>query len=284
MERLKNLTLGLAFVGVVFSSAYLAGMFANPTVAGIKILSNAESDVYVDDKFVGKTPFTGKFSKANIDLRLVPPAGFDYKVYETKLKLTPGVQTFIKHEFASNDDFSSDEIVSFSDSKSPDAGLVVLSKPSGAEVWIGGVLQGNTPYFFNSITVGTHPVTIKYGGYLDKNFEIRTVESKRLTLFLKLAKEDAKSTENVNNEAESLDPTGIVEIKEIPSGYVKLRTNYGTEGDDIALLKPGEKFPFLEKNEVGDWYKIIYKMPASGIPKGIVGWVPAEYSRLRINP
>jgi len=97
----------------------------------------------------------------------------------------------------------------------------------------------------------------------------------RLTLFAKLAK---------NVAAASATPTpaptaqSFVTILNTPTGYLRVRTQPGTKGEEIAQVKPGDKFPYLATDADTKWYEIQYQPAAAGLPNGITGWVSNQYA------
>jgi hypothetical protein len=59
-----------------------------------------------------------------------------------------------------------------------------------------------------------------------------------------------------------------------------MRTEPGLKGEEIAELKPGTKYLYLERDTQSGWNKIQYQDPAPGLPNGITGWVSGQYSQI----
>lgn len=56
--------------------------------------------------------------------------------------------------------------------------LRVESRPSGADVFLGGTNLGRTPGIFNDVLVGTHTLTFRKEGYADQTAEVMVEEGK----------------------------------------------------------------------------------------------------------
>ena len=97
----------------------------------------------------------------------------------------------------------------------------------------------------------------------------------RLTLFVKLAK--SKNENPVATPA--LTPKTYVEILKTSTGFLRMRTKPGTAGEEIAELKTGNKYLYLDTDGVTGWYEIQYQDPAPGMPNGIVGLVSNQFTK-----
>ena len=230
---------------------------------------------------MGKTPYTGTSDAGQINLKLVPDSnGQNLISYETKLNLVPGIQTVVEREFGPTEESSSGDIISFDKMGGSLAGLVVISTPDNAQVWIDGTSQGFAPYNFNSITTGPHRITVKSAGYADRNMNIKTIEGLKLTVFAKLAKGDSISASPSPTPTPIPGPKRFVLISNTPTGFLRMRTEPDTKGEEIAELKTGQKYLYLETDTDSGWYKIQYQDPAPGLPNGITGWVSGQYSKI----
>jgi len=162
---------------------------------------------------------------------------------------------------------------------------VIISTPDSAQVWIDGVSVGVTPYNFNSITTGLHKIIVKSEGYVERTMNVKTKAGLRLNVFVKLAKEGDQAPSDIPPSPTPEVIKAYVTIKDTPTGFLRMRTEPGTGGEEIAEVKPGEKYSYLDKDEKTGWYKIQYKDPAPGLPNGITGWVSNQYSTiLEPNP
>lgn len=281
MKKLKLVSIIFGSILSLVVLGYFIFNYSKPGLAGIIINTNPVSSVYINGVFSGKTPFTGTNEALQINLKIVPDnSDSTLNPYETKINLVSGVKTVIEREFGQSEETSSGDVVSFEKYQGRLAGLVVISTPDNAEVWIDGAHLGITPYNFNSITTGKHKVTIKSQGYLEKTLNIKTAEGLRLTVFAKLAKDLGQEDLKASPSATPLAVKDFVIINDTPTGFLRMRTEPDSKGEEIAELKPGKKYLHLDTDVATGWYKIQYQDPAPGLPSGIVGWVSNQYSSL----
>lgn len=277
MKTLKVVLLtvsGVVIVGII--GLFLVG-YLKPKPGGLMVNTSPESNVFINNVMVGKTPFEGTYEAGDIVLKLVPTAtDKNYIPYEAKLSLVSGTKTVVRREFGEGDDTSSGDIVSFIKEGGTDSSLTVISTPDNAQITVDGVARGFSPYKTTNLLSGEHTVGIKAPDYLERTLNIKTVSGYRLTIIAKLAK-DANKKEEV--KAAETEIKTFVEILVTPTGYLRVRTLPGTKGEEIAQVKPGEKYPFLEEDAESGWFKIQLEKPAPGLPDGRDGWVSNEYSK-----
>src|SRR5688572_10234358 len=174
---------------------FLVGYF-KPKPGGVLVDTSPESSVYINGSFVGKTPFTGVYEAKEVVLKVVP---IDTELalipFETKLTLTPGIQTVVRREFGKSETASSGDIISF-EKEAGKTSLVVISTPDNAQVSLDGVPRGFAPYKTTTISPGEHQITVKAPGYADRIMTVKTLNGYRLTVFAKLGKlEEEKPVE-----------------------------------------------------------------------------------------
>jgi hypothetical protein len=282
MRKLRILLILIAILAATLAAMlFLVGYF-KPRPGGVKIITNPTAKVYINGTYVGKTPYTSTDESEQLNLRLEAD-GPDLNLlpYETKINLEPGIQTVIRREFASNEEESAGEVISFERTGGKTAGLTVISNPDNAQVWIDGVSQGFTSFNFNNITTGPHRITVKNIGYKERSMNIRTLAGLKLNVYVKLAKgEDATPPPSPTSTPQSGPPKYVI-IGNTSTGFLRMRTDPGNDGDEIAELKPGEKYLWLDTDSETGWHKIQYKEPAAGLPNGITGWVSNQYTTVR---
>jgi len=264
----------LMLVAVATATFFLLGYFKEKP-AGIYIDTSPESDIYVNGNLVGRSPYHGSFPPGEIDLKLLPNSqNENLLAFETKITLTSGIETVVRREFGVDEDSSSGDIMTFDKTGSPDASLVVISTPNYAQVSIDGNPKGFTSYNNSSISSSGHQITVSSPGFTDRVTTIKTMVGFRLTLFAKLAKSQVK------NPVAAPIPTlkTYIEISKTPTGFLRMRTEPGTAGEEIAELKTGSKYLYLDVDAATGWYEIQYQDPAPGLPNGITGWVSNQYS------
>jgi uncharacterized protein YgiM (DUF1202 family) len=119
---------------------------------------------------------------------------------------------------------------------------------------------------------------VKSAGYQDRIMNISTLLGYQLTVFAKLAKSSSESAALA--AAPTPAPKTFVLILKTPTGFLRVRTLPGTAGEEIAQVKPGDKFPYLGTDEASGWYKIQYEGVQPGLPNGIIGWVSNQYAQI----
>lgn len=267
----------MSMVSLIFLVAavlFLIGYF-KPKPGGIFIDSLPVSKVYVNGEFVGKTPYNGVYRAEEVTIKLIPESEEELLPFETKLNLVSGIQIVVRREFGKTEEDSSGDIISFDRVDPKESGVVTISIPENAQVSLDGIPRGFTPYKTSSVVSGEHQITVKALGYVDRTVVVKVLEGYRLTVFVKLgiSKKETQATSIP-------DVKKYVEILNTPTGFLRVRTEPGTKGEEIAEVKPGSKYQFLEEDAETGWFKIQYSDPKPGLPNGIVGWVSNQYTRL----
>jgi len=186
----------------------------------------------------------------------------------------------------------------------------IISTPDNVVVSLNGEPKGFTPLSLNDIPEGEHLVTVSSPGFKKQTIKAKTVKGYNLVINVQLAKGNEEQEQKNNNEKEKeateeaekkeqktqpppssspesklIDETNeasdeaetmekpYVEIKNTPTGWLNVRSEPSTaKGLETVVTKinPGEKYPFVEENEVG-WIKIEYQ-------QGEEGWISGQYA------
>lgn len=276
------------FVGIVLIVLSM-GLFLREKVfvgnAEIVIQTDTESTVFIDGEQVGTTPFQLKTKPREIEVKLIPfTQGNGLAVYESKVKLTEGAQTVVSHAFGPTEDTSAGFVISFQKVGGNKATLSVVSSPESAELALDGQVIDTTPHKISPIAPGDHSILVSAAHYAPREVFVKAVSGYELTAFVKLAHlpEEPSSAEASDGE-ESIEPESkktVVEIRETPVGFLRVRGEAGTAAPEVSRVTPGKKYPFLEEKEVSGqvWYKIEYE-PASADISAKSGWVSGEYAK-----
>ena len=269
----------IAIIAIAGAGLFLMG-YLKPKPAGIRISTNSTADVYINGAIVGKTPYRGTFNAGEISLKLVPrDQTANLLSYETKINLISGIETVVRREFATTEDASSGDVLTFERGVSKETSLIVISTPDNAQVSIDGSPRGFSPYKTLTITPAQHQITVKADGYTDRIMTINTFSGYQLTVFAKLAKGETLGAEPSPTPTPAPSTT-FVQIGTTPTGFLRVRTEPGTKGEEIAQVKPGDKFKYIETDQETGWYKIQYEEPKAGLPNGIIGWVSNQFTSL----
>lgn len=281
MKTLRVVTIVLITLAVVAATAFFLIAYFKPKPGGIRVDTMPSSSVYINGILVGKTPFTETLFPGQVTLRLTPAATSSAKLlaYETKINIAAGIETVVRREFGVSEDSSSGDVISFEKTLGTGTSLIVISTPDNAQVALDGVTRGFAPYKTSSVSTGAHKITIKSAGYIDRTVSVNVVSSFQLTVFAKLAKGDNSDQTTSASPSPTPSPQIYIEILTTPTGFLRIRTQPGTAGEEIAQVKPGEKFPFLDEDSATGWYKIQYEEQKAGLPNGITGWVSNQFSK-----
>lgn len=292
---------GFLLAILVICSLFLAGCsFKNPPAA-LQIRTKPVANVFIDGKLLGKTPYQASNLKGGeLLIKLIPEADASPLVsWEGKVKVNSGVLTLIEREFAANEAASSGHILTLEKIKDKkQASLSVVSDPDGALVKLDGESKGFTPLMIDKINEADHEIIISKEGYNDKVISAKAVLGYKLIVNTKLSQGVVVTPTPTPAEAGTPTPTekikkttptptltpgtisqatptlqtgkgGNVLIKETPTGWLRVRAGPSQTSEEVARVKPGEKYPLLE--EKSGWYKIPYE-------EGKEGWISGTYA------
>lgn len=278
---MKNLKTWLI---LLFSILFLVGTLffvlgiTKPKPAGLNVKTSPESSVYVNGAFLGRTPLKISHDEGEITIKLVPEGNSKLQPFETKINLVTGIETLVRREFGESEESSAGDIISYDKISTGETSLVVVTTPDNAQISLDGVPRGFSPYKNSVISPAAHLITIKSPGYTDRSITLNVADGLRLTVYAKLSKSSEPLTEAVPTPTPS---SGLfVEVLKTPTGFLRVRTAPGSDGDEIAEVKPGSKYPFLQKDDASGWLKIQYDDPKPGLPNGITGWVSGQYAKV----
>lgn len=280
MKTLKIIIISLITLVILVGTVFFVMGFLQPKPGGILVSTNPASSVYVNGTLVGKTPFKGAYKSGEITIKLVPEDnGANLLPFETRLTLAPGIQTVVRREFGPSEDLSSGDITSFDKGNTKETGLVVVTTPENAQISLDGVPRGFAPYKTLLISPAQHQITIKASGYVDRVMTSNTIEGYKLTIFAKLAKGGDDPSVLLSTATPAPVAKTYILIMQTPTGFLRVRTEPGSTGEEIAEVKPGSKYLFLQEDSATHWYKIQYEDPQPGLPNGITGWVSNQFAK-----
>lgn len=286
---------------ILLSAVFLAGCQLNPFAkkAGIQVTSHPDSNVIINGKSVGKTPYyveNTEAGNATIQMTAVDSG----QSWEGKVNLVSGTLTTVHREFGTTPDKSHSYTLSFEKlAGSKDSSVSIISLPPNATVSIDGKPAGFTP-ITNDVNPGPHVFSFTAPGYADKIVNAAVQEGYRLVLNLTMATMEIvptlTPTPTATPSATTVTPTPkpiattvvtplpkqasssatiarpYVEILSTPTGWLKVRETASTSGVELAKVNPGDKFPYKESSATG-WYSIEYI-------KGSWGFVSSQYAKL----
>lgn len=254
----------------------------------LQVTSIPDSNVYLDGKLIGKTPFCMGKERCSISemvavgehsIRLVP-TGEKYTPYDAKITINKSTLTVVDRTFL-NGASSSGSIISLvpiSDKK--DVQLLIISLPDKSDVVLDNNKIGFTPILRKNITESDHDLRIVKDGYFDKSLKIRTVLGYKLEALVFLginpnfASPSGELKDKGKEEKEASMSAGVssskILILDTPTNFLRVRKNASKESLEISRVIPGESYDLIEEKD--GWYKIELKNDE-------LGWVSAQYAK-----
>lgn len=277
---IKKLAIFLVLSLVIFGGVFVVGrqIFKRQKegIAGLKVTSVPQATIFLDGRHLGRTPYEDKLAVGEYMLKLVPEAtATSAATWQGKIKLTSGVLTYVNRDLGPTDLTSAGETLSLEKISEKTTEIALLSTPEGAMVNLDGEEKGVTPLSLRNVPPADHEILISATGFVSRKVQIRTTTGFKLTADFSLAisegSEAATPTGTVTPGAKSgKEPNKpYVQIKETPTGWLRVRIEPATSATEAAKVNPGEKYPFLE--EKSGWYKIEYET-------GKEGWISGKYA------
>jgi hypothetical protein len=262
------------FIIVLGVALFAIGSF-KPKVAGIYVETNPASSVFIDGKQVGRTPFRNTVKPGEVVIRLIPDS-FEIPLipYEVKVNMLAGVETVIHYDFANVEENASGDLISFEKNLNNETSLIAVSNPDPAEVLIDRVEKVFTPYVVSTITPGEHELKFSADSFKDRTINVKLHEGYKLTAIVKLAKSQEQTViKESTEEAKTNDKvTDKVEILSTPTGYLRVRKEASTLGDEVGRVEPGKKYNLVSIDDKTGWYEIEFE-------KGKNGWISNQYAK-----
>lgn len=272
MRKYRIIILAVVILAALGFGIYFLIKVLKPVSAGVVIETVPAASVFIDGQQVGRTPYREVYKPGEIVVKLIPEsADTPLAPYETKVSLASRIETVIRREFGATDESSSGDIVSYERVGGRTIGLSVVSIPDGAQVSVDGTVRGFVPYKTSTITAGEHQVVVSSPGYIERSLTVKTVRGYKVTAVIKLApsaEPEVKGEEDVKEEAVQ----ELVEILSTPTGFLRVRSGPSTANEEVAQVKPGERYPLLEEDAESGWFKIEYE-------KDKEGWVSNQYAK-----
>ncbi len=248
--------------------------FLKPLRVEVEINSNPKAAVFINGKQVGETPYQNKEIKPGlVEIKLVPE-GIGAVEWERKIDLPAQTHLLIDRQFSDNLLKQEGNVLYLEKTGNDDkAGLIITSIPQGVSVTIDGEMKGFTPLNLEDVGSGEHRFAFSAPSYKTRETLAKAINGYRLIMEISLAKEEETTpveTQETNGEESSKETVvPMVEIKETPTGWLRVRENPSTGSKELAKVEPGKKFELLDEKE--SWFKIEYE-------EGKEGWVSADYA------
>lgn len=284
----------LVLVGLIVKSRF----FNKQGPGALQITTTPRATVFVDGNQVGVSPFfNDNIQSGEHTIKIVPESTVNgLSSWETKIDLLPGILTVINRDFGSTEALSSGEILSLEKTGRKNmSSIAVISVPDQAVVKLEGEPKGFAPLTIEDLAPGDYQIVISAQGYEEKTVSANTIGGYKLIINVQLAQQiegieeatdsaEAEEEEEVTKE-EDTEPTATptpkakvtppakpyVEIKDTPTGFLRVREDSSTDSKELTKVDPGDFFPYIE--EENGWYKIEYE-------DGEEGWISGVYADL----
>jgi uncharacterized protein YgiM (DUF1202 family) len=245
----------------------------------LQVTSSPQSKVYIDNKYIGRTPITKTDPKdmiqaGNYTIKL-EPSDPDLSEYQEKITISTGILTVVDRKF-NKGSLSEGYVITLSPlSEKKRTELEVVSFPSGSKVELDSNDIGKTPLLHKSPTESDHMLRIRKDGYKDKTVRIRTPYGYRLTVIAYLGVTSENDLDNTPTPSAVLTPTPTaatskVQILDTPTGFLRVRSSNNLNSSIITTVAPGETYPLI--SEQTGWFEI-------KLHDGKTGWVNTQYAR-----
>jgi hypothetical protein len=289
----KIITIGLIALGLVsIAIGVFIWMQSKKPTAALKVDSNPQSLVFVDNIQIGQTPVEKFFIPSEVAVKLIPSSTTSaLPSYQTKVRLTKETYTIIKRDFGSTESESAGDIISLEPQKSKTASLaIVTASPDSASVTLDGLPQGFTPLLVSPVIPGDHQILVTAPGFGERAISAKAVVGYKLTINVKLAGQtQVAPIPTPEPEMEAI-PSPTIKPKSSPkpsptviagvyvsiidtdkTGYVNLRSGPGTGFLKLGKVYPGDKFKLLDSKN--NWYQIRVDLDSTNS-----AWISAKYT------
>ena len=277
------------FIAIIIFASVTYFLNKNSGKGALQVTSFPQSNVYLNGRLIGKTPFCMGTEKCQIQdmlaigeysIKLVPLEK-DFKPYDAKISINKSTLTVVDRTFLSGASSSGTVITLTPISDKKDAELLVISLPDKGNVFLDSNQVGTTPILLKNLTESDHDLQITKDGYSDKLIKIRTALGYKLTSLVYLgvnpnfsttSAELKTETENISKEASksAIISSPKILILNTPTGFLRVREEGSISSLEIDRVLPGETYEMIA--EVNGWFEIKLK-------DGKVGWISGQYAR-----
>lgn len=290
--------LGILFLLIVLFGSGVAVKFfildRQSSEGKLKIFSSPSASIFLNNEPIGKTPYEEVQASGEYILKLIPEgSATDVASWQGKITVYKNALTFVDRELGSSDLTSAGVIFNIikmsSASKKKETGEIeVETEPSGAIVYLDNDEKGIAPVILSEVPKGEHELSVYVPGFFRRTQKVNIEALFRTSVKFKLALDQsqkkiedisdeeatASAEENKNNDEKSATASAdkkkiIVEVKDTPTGWLRVRQEPTLSAPESAKVNPKDTFTVLEEKD--GWYRIEYE-------KGKEGWISAQYT------
>lgn len=260
----------------------------------LRVDAQVVSTVYLDNSVIGKTPYRGKVKLGEYTLRLVPEvSGEAVSTWQGKVKVGGNLLTYVNATLGEGELVTAVDVLWLERITSKQAEIAVTTAPDGATVYLNNEAKGLTPTTLSNINSSDYTLVISSPGFTSRTMQIHTTGGYRLIVTSKLALGDSgvattedkdKQTGEVNvTPTQGMKVSGTpkptmkttlakpyVIISDTPTGFLRVRSEASTVGEEVARVEPGESYPLVSREN--GWYEIKYEGEKTG-------WISGQYAQ-----
>jgi hypothetical protein len=285
----------VVLIVLVVGVAFLVKALTNrgPKQGELRVDSSPAAAIFLDNKNIGRSPFTDKVQAGSFTIKLVPDSGATQLVpWEGQIVVGQNLLTYVNADISDSELSSAVDVLWLEKISSKNSELSVMTSPDGATVMVDDITRGVTPLTLADITPGDHAVTVTSVGFLTRSLKVKLTPGYRLIVAMKLGLSPGGAPQTASPTA-TLTPTGKVTptpktatssanqpdpakpfltVKDTPTGFLRVRVDAGTSATEAGRINPGDKFTILDTKTVSDtsWYQIKYDGTN-------IGWVSGQY-------
>lgn len=259
-----------------------------PKQGELRVDSSPAAAIFLDNKNIGRSPYTDKVEAGDYDMKLVPDSATTQLVpWEGKIVVGQNLLTYINADLSDSELSSAVDVLWLEKISSKNSELSITTTPDGATVMVDDITKGVTPLTLADIIPGDHTVTVTSVGFLTRTLKIKMTSGYRLIVTMKLglspggapaASPSATITptgkvtptpKTATSSASQPDPDKpFLTVKDTPTGFLRVRMEPNTTATEAARVNPGDKF-HIEDTQNG-WDEIKYDGTN-------LGWVSGQY-------
>lgn len=283
-KRIILLVIILAIgAGLFFAARYFLGNQKQQGKAGLQVKSEPPASVFLDSRFLGRTPYEDRIEQGDYTLKLIPEStATSAASWQGKVTLTANILTFVNRELGTSDLNSSGEVISLERLTGRDTEISVITTPDSASVKIDGTDKGIAPLLLRNVEPGEHEIVVTSPGFITRLVKVKATAGFKLTASVQLGisgQGDVQGTTTTITPTEESKKTDssktatiekpYIEILDTPTGFLRVRSEPSTTASESGRVNPKEKYPLLD--EKSGWYKI--KLLTGE------GWVSGRYAQ-----
>jgi hypothetical protein len=179
-------------VAIILSASFLFSACTAGGKSGLQVLSSdIPSSVYLDGKFMEKTPYINKELKPAEYSLEIRPDDTSFVPYQTNISLKGGMLAVVNWKPGKRPETSGGVIFEtepLRDKKATE--LLITTIPDGGIIYVDGEAKGFAPVTVQNLPKGEHQFEVKLPSYGSQLHPINVLEGYRIIVTAKLGKQD----------------------------------------------------------------------------------------------